>query len=262
MLWLTVSALALLSSNAGEARLRTRLSATPQPFAPLPKMMLDIFSASDEIDMIRYRLRLHQPIAYRTIILEANVTHTGQPKPLHVRAALTAAEIARYNVELISVPFTTEEINRTRCSSRKCKLVLEDRQRNFVNTLVASELATLREQPGGRPDVLVHMSDVDELVDVHAVARLHMRGCVTPVLRMYAYGELCPALWPMWAKTVLFNASSGWFERALAANPGLQLRKLTAQCRVLPGFLGWHFSYFLSTMQILNKLQTFSHALG
>ena len=41
-----------------------------QPFAP---RMLDIFSASDEIEMLRYRLRLHEPIAYRTIILEGVV---------------------------------------------------------------------------------------------------------------------------------------------------------------------------------------------
>ena len=92
-----------------------------------PKMMLDIFSASDELDMIRYRLELHQPITYKTIILEANVTHTGKPKPLYVREALTAGEIARHNVVLMNVPFTVAEIAQTRCNSRKCKTVLEDR---------------------------------------------------------------------------------------------------------------------------------------
>ena len=55
--------------------------------------IVDMFTANDEIDMMRYRLRLHQPLALRTIILESNMTHSGHPKPLHMRNALTAEEI-------------------------------------------------------------------------------------------------------------------------------------------------------------------------
>ena len=227
-----------------------------QPFAP---RMLDIFSASDEIEMLRYRLRLHEPIAYRTIILEANYTHTGHPKPLYVRNALSAEEIARHRITLVSVPFTADEVRRSHCKARACLLVLEDSQRRFVNSLIAAELASLRAS-GSAHDVLVHMSDVDELVDLEAVSRLRLQGCASALLRMFAYGERCPALSPQWAKSVIFNASSGWFEKAVAANPNLQLRKLARQCPVTSEYVGWHFSYFLPTRQILSKLSTFSHA--
>ena len=66
---------------------------------PLP--MIDMMTAHDEVPMLRYRLRLHAPLAIKTIILESNLSHAGYLKPLHVRDSLTAEEIKRYNVELI-----------------------------------------------------------------------------------------------------------------------------------------------------------------
>lgn len=234
-----------------------------------PRFVLDIFSASDEIEMLRYRLQYHKPIAYRTIILEANYTHAGVPKQLHVSAALTPEEIARHAVTIVRVPFTTGEVRRVQqpgcLRSRQCALVLEDAQRRFVNTLVLAELADLRERARGAADVLVHLSDVDELLDVPALRKLrgtaHVPRCISPLLRMYSYGERCPALHPAWAKSVLFNASSGWFEQAVAARPTLALRKLSrGVCPVSHAYLGWHFTYFLSTQQILAKLRSFSHS--
>lgn len=204
---------------------------------------------------MRYRLRYHSPLAYRTIILEANYTHTGKPKPLHIRAAFSDSELEEARVTLISVPFTEDEVRRAQCKARACLLVLEDSQRRFVNTLVTAELAALRK--AGRHDVLVFMSDIDELLDVGAVQGGYtVPRCVSPLMRMFAYGERCPALSPPWAKSVLFNASAGWFESATTATPQLQLRKLARQCPPTQNYLGWHFTYFLSTDQVCLRTST------
>jgi len=97
------------------------------------KGMLDVFSASDEIAMVRFRLLLHEPLAFKTIVLESNYTHTGQPKPLHIANALSAEEVSRHNVQLINVPFSDSLRRRANCTHRKCILMLEDAQRRYVH---------------------------------------------------------------------------------------------------------------------------------
>ena len=71
--------------------------------------LLDVFLANDEVDMVRFRLRLHSPVTTRFIIAESNYTHTGTPKPLHMRDSLAPSELTRYNVRLVVVPFTDKQ---------------------------------------------------------------------------------------------------------------------------------------------------------
>ena len=77
--------------------------------------IIDAFMASSEIDMVRYRLKLHHEIAIKTIIVEAPFTHAGQPKPLLVRNSLTNEELERYKVRLVTVKFTAEALQQARC---------------------------------------------------------------------------------------------------------------------------------------------------
>ena len=225
--------------------------------------IIDMMTAHDEIPMLRYRLRLHAPLAVKTIIIESNLSHAGYPKPLHVREALTAEEIARYNIKLINVPFGIElEKRMASCTNSlnvKCTWLLEVAQRRFImNMLQPTINSTLEEL--GLDDVLVHMSDLDELLDIDAVRNLSLPGCVSPKLRNFVYGERCPATYPPWARSVLFRARSGWLERHM--NPSLQLRKLGKgkECNPSADWLGWHFGYFMSTKKILHKLSNFAHA--
>lgn len=76
-------------------------------------VLIDAFTASYEIDMVRYRLELHAPIVARTIIAESNYTFMGEPKPLHMHNQLTQAEISRFNIRLlfIQIPaFTLQRV--------------------------------------------------------------------------------------------------------------------------------------------------------
>ena len=82
--------------------------------------LIDVFVANDEIDMVRYRLRLHASVTVRFIIAESNLTHTGKSKPLHIRSALSEEELQRYNVRLLAVPFTSDQRTRANCSNIKC----------------------------------------------------------------------------------------------------------------------------------------------
>ena len=220
------------------------------------RFVIDVFSASDEVAMVRYRLRLHEPIAYKTIVLESNYTHTGRPKPLHIANALSAHEVRRFNVELVNVEFTAKQLRAANCTGcgRAAPLTLENAQRSFVNALLLREIAAL---PAGRTAV-VHMSDVDELLDPHAFSPSLVRTCATPVLRMFIYGERCSTASP-WGRSVLFNATSGWFEARLKLFPDLQLRSRTGCASCARGCRGC-FTYFMGTAHLLSKLRTFSHS--
>ena len=240
------------------ARTRMRdLTVSPQ----LP--LIDVFTANDEVAMMRYRLRMHAPMATRTIILESNLTHSGHPKPLYMRDALTPTEIMRYNVMLINVPFSGSEQRRGNCSSSRagrCTWVLETAQRRYVNRLlqrvVDESLST-----SGAGDVLVHVSDLDELLDIESLQHTQVKPCISPTLRNFVYGEHCPATYPPWARSVIFRAGSGWLNTSIQKHGAdtFQLRKLSRVCPPSQQWLGWHFGYFMDTAHILNKLNSFAH---
>lgn len=241
------------------------------PSSTLGLPLIDMMTANDEIPMLRYRLQLHAPLAVKTIILESNLSHSGAPKPLHVHNALTAEEIERYHVEVINVPFSAELRGRmagcTNSSSVRCTWLLEVAQRKYVMSMLQPTIdRTL--QALGIDDVLIHMSDLDELLDVQAVNELVQStsnnltdsGCVSPKLRNFVYGEHCPATYPPWSRSVLFRAGSGWLKRHMS--PALQLRKLAKghNCAPSARWLGWHFGYFMSTERIVHKLNSFAHS--
>lgn len=232
--------------------------------------LIDIFMINDEVEMMRTRLALHAPVTRRFIILESNVTFSGRSKPLHARLNLTADECEQYNVVVLNVELSSSQrYNAQRVVSRTAgksvEWARELGQRAYVNRLVEEQvLATAREG-----DALVHMSDVDELLDPRVVRRARVDKCVSPYLRNYVYSEYCTNGVPPWHRSVLFRAGSGWFEKALrdrcpwsrsVALEAFQMRMASDEtCPPTTSFVGWHFGNFMSSPAIVNKLKSFSH---
>jgi hypothetical protein len=209
-------------------------------------------TVNDELEMMRYRLALHRPVAVRTIILESQWSHTGSSKPLHARASLTATELAADNIRLVDVPFDANLLLRANSSSKRANAV-ETAHRRYVHDVLREELGRLipsdavRLRGGG--ELLVHMSDVDELLDVETLRRaVHYAGagdgaagvravlptCRSPTLRHFYYGEHCPTAtsetWYPWIRSVLFRATSPWFDVVVAhprSRNSFQLRHLS-----------------------------------
>ena len=262
--------------------------------ASVPRLqLLDVFIVNDELPMLRYRLRLHKPFASRTLIAEGRLTYTGQSKALYAREGperLTEAEQAEYNVRLLDITYSKLDLQRSNCSHRNCHNVLERRQRVAINSVIFEELAGMDNR------TLVFFSDVDELLDLEAVAIIApgtfrmqqqalpdtgnessastLRWCVSPLMAGYQYSQHCPMPHPRWARAVLCSAA--WFRHeTLAWEAGgypLELRKLgdrgTARHKVLcpPAVapkgrrLGHHFSYFFDSAAVLRKVSSFKHA--
>lgn len=167
---------------------------------------------------------------------------------------------------------------------RACHNVLEKRQRTAINEAILSELAQL-----GDDKMLVHMSDVDELLDLEAVAfvapRIFHAGragdsaaakqtpwCVSPLMMGFQYSQHCPTPHPIWARSVL--CSPTWLRNELTRDPNMELRKLekSGRCpasskpvnrtRVTERWkhIGYHFSYFFDSEAVLRKVSSFQHA--
>ena len=72
---------------------------------PSPLPLVDVFNFNDEVALLQYRLKLHSPFAHDVLVVESNLTWSGLPKKLVATAALSAEELARYNVQIVNVPF-------------------------------------------------------------------------------------------------------------------------------------------------------------
>ena len=115
----------------------------------------------------------------------------------------------------------------------------DDAQRRYFNPVLLEE--RLEHIRAGRRELLVHMSDVDEVLDPDAIIGRSMPGCHTPSLRMMVYGERC---WTseVWVRSIIFNATSQWFPERLKRFPSLQLRakeRMRLACPRLQGLSGW-----------------------
>lgn len=226
---------------------QTRLVAFPwQKKRTSELRMIDVLLAQDEIHMVRYRLELHAPVTERVIIAEAEWTHTGQRKPLHVREALTAAEIDQYKIHLCVINFSASALLHVQKLANRSKYghnvggshpqhsflhLRKLEQRIQLNQVVVAELRTLRARQTSinAPTRLVHFSDVDELLDIRMLQSTHASlgnrswpSCSCLHLKVLMYSANCHASQTRWYRSVLMRDE--WLLSALARAPQLELR--------------------------------------
>lgn len=243
--------------------------------------ILDVFQLNDEIDLMRYRLAVHAPITLRTVIIENRRAFTGAEKPLHARAALTSAEIARYNIRLVELgdsPKRLQRVMRSAAASTSnitfekedAAFHFEQNQRKMTGLVVKEELEALLRSTTFGGDFLVHISDVDEILDPALLLNARrpvVDTCVSPSLRNYAYGVHCAEYKPAFARGVAFRAKSDWLNYTMSHRPFNYdpLRNMergrsnSGHCPHTRSFVGWHLSYFMSSAAIFRKVSMFSH---
>lgn len=119
-------------------------------------MIYDCFTFFNELDILEIRLNELAPVVDRFIIVEADQTFRGQPKPLHF--AENASRFAAFSDKIIHIvcrfPDEATLMREDRHKADSAVWAREFRQRN--------EIARGLEQAG--PDDLVIVSDVDEII--------------------------------------------------------------------------------------------------
>lgn len=224
--------------------------------APRPPTV-DVVLFNDEVDMLRYRVRLHSTIFSHTVVAQSNLTLSSLPKPMHGARAFSPSERALLGITLLDVPLPPASFHPPNLRDERVAFLRERAMRNCVGRWLARSY----------PRAVVHFSDVDELLEpqsaaLHlavAAAAQNVSACITPRHRLFNYAEVCPCLSEAWAKAAILRSDSALFAKTLRLAGELRMLP-TAVCSESPQYVGWHFSFAMDSAQILRKLRSFAHS--
>ncbi|KAF3667405.1 putative auxin-responsive protein IAA20-like [Capsicum annuum] len=206
---------------------------------PEPRRVFDGIIFSNELDLLEIRWRELYPYVTKFVILEANSTFTGLPKPLYFsdhreRFAFAEDKIVHGVFPgRIASPGSYED-----------PFKLEGQQRIAMNRLLHAA--------GIFEDDLLIMSDTDEIPSHHTIKLLQWCDGVHPVLhlelRHYMYSFEFPVDYSSWRATVhIYNRWTKY--------------RHSRQTDVILSDAGWHCSFCFRHLQdFVFKMTGYSHA--
>lgn len=188
--------------------------------------VIDIVPFFNELDILKARLKLLDGHVDRHIVIEANLTHQGDPKPLHLDGRELPVEQHVAELEGRTTDWGREQ---------------SQRDQGLFALL------------GYSPDDLILSCDVDELVNPAALPAIVAATEREPVrigMRMLYYG--LDWEWPTgWAHPVAFRF------RDLDTR-GMSWMRTKGAYPPLPG-CGWHVSYWGGVERRRQKIEAFAH---
>jgi beta-1,4-mannosyl-glycoprotein beta-1,4-N-acetylglucosaminyltransferase len=214
------------------------------PIKNQPKI-IDCFTFYNEINMLTYRLNLLNDVVDYFILVEANQTFVGKPKPLFYNENKHLFE--KFNKKIIHIivdlPFDNNKIN----IANGDQWTNEHFQRNGISQGI--DKITLLDQD------LIIISDVDEIPDPNTLKKLKNDKIDIEIkcleLDLYYY-NLNSKIHYQWSLPKILS-----YKKYKELNTTCEnIRKSWAE-HILQG--GWHLSYFGDFNFIKNKLENFSH---
>ncbi|KAG6533579.1 hypothetical protein ZIOFF_007454 [Zingiber officinale] len=205
---------------------------------PSPRRVFDAILFSNELDLLEIRYRELAPLVDKFVIMEANVTFTGNAKPLFFADNLNRFEFARSKIVHGTFLSQADPIPGTD------PFRLEAKQRVALNSL-------LRTSGIGPGDVVI-MADADEIPSPETVELLRWCDGVPPVmhleLRHYTYSFEFPVDYSSWRATAqLFHQGTRY--------------RHSRQTDVMLADAGWHCSFcFREIEEFVFKMTAYSHA--
>jgi beta-1,4-mannosyl-glycoprotein beta-1,4-N-acetylglucosaminyltransferase len=208
--------------------------------------IVDCFTFYNELDLLQYRFAALYDYVDFFVLVEANVTHAGRPKPNYYEDNMHLFE--KYKDKIIHIianlPFKAPNID----YSKNQQWENENFQRDCIKTSVQSEKLGLSK------DDLVIISDLDEIIDPQRLAELRDGRLIaykgfSLYQDMYYYNLCCKNTW-FWSKAKIVT-----YEYLLQKTPE-EIRQ--GQLPLLENG-GWHLSYFGDVAFIRNKLLEFGH---
>ncbi|KAK3025863.1 hypothetical protein RJ639_042292 [Escallonia herrerae] len=204
-----------------------------------PRRVFDGIIFSNELDMLELRWRELHPFVTKFVILEANTTFTGKPKPLFYAA--NRNQFAFAEGKIVHGVFPGRVASR---GSHEDPFILESQQRGAMNGL-------LRRAGISIGDILI-MSDTDEIPSPHTVKLLQWCDGVPPVLhlelRNYMYSFEFPVDYSSWRATI--HIYDQWTRY-----------RHSRQTDLILSDAGWHCSFcFRHLREFVFKMTAYSHA--
>lgn len=193
-------------------------------------MIIDCTIFNDELEILEFRLDCLAEAVDRFVIVEADRTFSGRPKPLILRAALDRWPDKHHRIRLIEVTDMPNNPN---------AWVREAHQRNAIE----------RGLEDAAQNDLVLISDLDEIPNIAEIERQIRNDDICALNQKFYY--------------YYFNLRKGHWNKAAASLK----RNLKVSPQITRGLMGrpqideagWHFSYLMSPEQIARKIEAFSH---
>jgi beta-1,4-mannosyl-glycoprotein beta-1,4-N-acetylglucosaminyltransferase len=236
-----------------------------------PVKVFDGFTFDDELDLLRVRMQMLRGVVFRFVVVEASLTHAGQPKRLvfqENRALFSEFEAQVLHVALDTLPQQPDAClpGNSSCSY-SAHWQREGGQRNAIMAAVEQyclQHATSSPASACSDDDILLVSDVDELPRPLAVQQLaHCAGFHFPValhMRMHYYTFNSVWLdedgnpWP-WSHAKAAPLSL----LRLPQHSPYALRLNSPPPRMALNNAGWHLSYFGGVATIVKKIQHLAH---
>lgn len=201
-----------------------------------PRRVFDAIIFSNELDILELRWRELHPYITKFVILEANTTFTGIPKPLFFGSNRDRFSFAEDKI--------VHGVYPGRTGSRENPFARESEQRRAMNGLIR--------YAGISYDDLLIMSDADEIPSPHTVKLLQWCDGIPDVLhlelRNYMYSFEFPVDYNSWRATV--HVYGPW-----------TLYQHARQTDVIFSDAGWHCSFcFKRLEEFVFKMTAYSHA--
>ncbi|XP_047334841.1 uncharacterized protein LOC124938443 [Impatiens glandulifera] len=202
-----------------------------------PRRVFDAVLFNNEIDILKIRWKELYPYITQFILLEANATFTGLPKPYHF-------SIHRDKFEFIEPRLTYATIG-GRFKKGENPFVEEGYQRLAVEQLL--RLAGIED------DDLLIMSDVDEIPSAHTINLLRWCDDIPPVLHLQL-------------KNYLYSFEFLWDDESWRGSVHRYQKGQTRyahfrQSDILLADSGWHCSFcFRHISDFVFKMKAYSHS--
>jgi hypothetical protein len=216
-------------------------------------ILVDAFPFFNEIELLHLRLSLLHDLVDQFLIVEADATHSGQPKPFNLRGEIGTLNASfgnkirylEFPVDLSSLQFKPV----TSFDYNSAYFNIEKMQRGAIIELV-------RQLPD---DAFVLISDADEIPSREALKLIRAKSIgrdLTGLQQTLLYYDLTSRVNCTWIGTVATTAKR-CKELGIQWHRDVGQGHLTGESKLdlLPD-AGWHLSYFGGVRRIVTKIQS------
>lgn len=215
-------------------------------------MIFDAVCFFNEIDLLEFRMKLLDSTVDFFVISEANLTHSGKPKPYYFEENKDRFKEWEHKIIYYPIELSTEGLQFNKVDSYTPddgSWILENAQRNA--------LLYLNEKV--KDDDIVMISDVDEIPNYRI-----LKAIKSGLLKIHTSKSLIQSFHYFWMNYRMKGRDEFW--RGTVIVPGNEFILNTPQDfrdnrnnYNAIAYGGWHFSYLGGVEKIIKKIESFAH---
>ena len=204
--------------------------------------IVDCFTFYNELTMLKFRLEYLYETVDHFVLVEATLTHSGNPKPLFFEQ--NKSMFSKYLDKIVHV--VVQDMPRSRLDIISKNVEYTHNRENYQRHCIDRGIKRLSLSN----EDLILISDCDEIPNRDTIKN-------TPIQKLYSLEQ------DMYYYNLTMKDAKKWFQ-AKACPYSIYLTLLSPQnVRNASADLlangGWHFSYFGSVDFMLNKIRNFCH---